>query len=358
MWNQNNVTKLLGTEYPIIQAGMAGGVTTPSLVATVSNSGGFGTLGAGYMTPDDMKEAINQIQAQTNRPFGVNLFIPETSVRSEEQITNAVKILDQYKKELFIMGQEESITDPQLDFGKQVEVIISEKIPVCSFTFGIPTKEIVKELKKEGITVIGTATTVEEALINEESGVDIIVVQGSEAGGHRGTFLHSFDQSMIGTFSLVPQVVDEVKIPVIAAGGIMDGRGVTAALALGAEGVQMGTAFLTCKESGAQAVHKKAIINALETDTVITSVFSGKPARGLANTFTKEMQVHGDLFPPYPVQNLLTKELRKEAGKQSNPEFMSLWSGQSPRLSKDQSVNDLIQSVVQQVGETLGKLIR
>ncbi|TMU87499.1 nitronate monooxygenase [Bacillus sp. BHET2] len=357
MWNQNSVSRLLDTEYPIIQAGMAGGVTTPSLVATVSNSGLLGTLGAGYMTPDDMKEAINQIQEQTIRPFGVNLFIPETPVRSEEQITNTRKIMERYNKELFIKGQE-SITYPQFDFEKQVEFIINEKIPVCSFTFGAPTKEIVKELKKEGITVIGTATTVEEALLNEESGVDIIVAQGSEAGGHRGTFLRSFDQSMIGTFSLVPQVVDVVKIPVIAAGGIMDGRGVAAALALGAQGVQMGTAFLTCKESGAHAVHKKAIINALETDTVITSVFSGKPARGLANTFTKEMQVYEDLLPPYPIQNMLTKEFRKEAGKQSNPEFMSLWSGQSPRLSKDQSVNDLIYSVVHQVGDTLGKFNR
>ncbi|MGM0827504.1 MAG: NAD(P)H-dependent flavin oxidoreductase [Bacillota bacterium] len=355
MWNQNNVSKILGTHYPIIQAGMAGGITTTNLVSSVSNSGGLGNLGAGYMSSDDMKLAIKEIKGQTNQPFGVNLFIPETSIVNDEQITHAKRLLEPFKKELHLTDNS-SFSELQNNFENQLEVIYNEKIPVCSFTFGAPSKELVKELKKEGTIVIGTATTVEEAVINEERGVDIVVAQGSEAGGHRGTFLGSFKHSMIGTFSLVPQVVDAVCIPVIASGGIMDGRGVIAALALGAKGVQMGTAFLTCKESGAGAFHKRAVLESSETHTVITAAFSGKPARGIENRFTREMQEFESLLPPYPIQNALTKKLRKEAGIQGIPEFMSLWSGQSPRLSRDIYTKDLLESIVTEVDETLGRL--
>ncbi|MGM0863166.1 MAG: NAD(P)H-dependent flavin oxidoreductase [Bacillota bacterium] len=355
MWNQNNVSKILGTHYPIIQAGMAGGITTTNLVSSVSNSGGLGNLGAGYMSSDDMKLAIKEIKGQTNQPFGVNLFIPETSIVNDEQITHAKRLLEPFKKELHLTDNG-LFSELQYNFENQLEVIFNEKIPVCSFTFGAPSKELVKELKKEGTIVIGTATTVEEAVINEERGVDIVVAQGSEAGGHRGTFLGSFKHSMIGTFSLVPQVVDAVCIPVIAAGGIMDGRGVIAALALGAKGVQMGTAFLTCKESGAGAFHKRAVLESSETHTVITAAFSGKPARGIENRFTREMQEFESLLPPYPIQNALTKKLRKEAGIQGIPEFMSLWSGQSPRLSRDIYTKDLLVSIVTEVDETLGRL--
>ncbi|WP_374056893.1 NAD(P)H-dependent flavin oxidoreductase [Rossellomorea sp. FM04394] len=355
MWNQNRVSKILGTNYPIIQAGMAGGVTTANLVSAVSNSGGLGTLGAGYMSTADMKLAIKEIKDQTNQPFGVNLFIPETPVVNDEQITNAQKLLEPYKKELHLTDNS-SFSEVQIDFENQLEVILNEKVPVCSFTFGAPSKELVSELKKVGTIVIGTATTVEEAMINEEKGVDIVVAQGSESGGHRGTFLGLFEHSMIGTFSLVPQVVDAVCIPVIAAGGVMDERGVIAALALGAKGVQMGTAFLTCKESGAGASHKRAVLESSETHTVITTAFSGKPARGIENRFTREMQEYKNQLPPYPIQNALTKELRKQAGRQGVPELMSLWSGQSPRLSRDISAKELLESIVSRVGKTLGEL--
>ncbi|KAA0564470.1 nitronate monooxygenase [Bacillus sp. CH30_1T] len=355
MWNQNNVSRILGTHYPIIQAGMAGGITTTNLVSSVSNSGGLGNLGAGYMSADDMKLAIKEIKGQTNQPFGVNLFIPETPIVNDEQITHAKRLLEPFKKELHLTDNG-SFSELQNNFENQLEVIFNEKIPVCSFTFGAPSKELVKELKKEGTIVIGTATTVEEAVFNEECGVDIVVAQGSEAGGHRGTFLGSFKHSIIGTFSLVPQVVDAVCIPVIAAGGIMDGRGVIAALALGAKGVQMGTAFLTCKESGAGAFHKRAVLESSETHTVITAAFSGKPARGIENRFTREMQEFESLLPPYPIQNALTKKLRKEAGIQGVPEFMSMWSGQSPRLSRDIYTKELLVSIVTEVDETLGRL--
>jgi nitronate monooxygenase len=355
MWYQNDVTKNLRTKYPIIQAGMAGGVTTPELVASVSNSGGLGTIGAGYMSVTDLNECIKQVKKQTNLPFGVNFFIPEAPEYSEEQLNHMQKLLKPFKKELNLFN-DGPFALKQIDLERQMETILKEKVPVCSFTFGIPPKEIMRELKKEGIQVIGTATTVEEALINQECGVDLIVAQGSEAGGHRGTFLGTYDESMIGTFSLIPQVVDAVDIPVIAAGGVMDGRGVIAALALGAKGVQMGTAFLTNKESGAQDIHKKAILQAEETSTTITSAFSGKPARGMANSFINRMKEYEGQILPYPVQNALTKELRREAGNQHNSEFMSLWSGQSPRLSRDVYVHELMDSLVQEVEKSIHNL--
>lgn len=357
MWYQNDVSKSLGTKYPIIQAGMAGGVTTPLLVSSVSNSGGLGTLGAGYMSVSDLKEALKLVKKQTDLPFGVNLFIPEIPECREEQVNSMRKLLDPFKKEMNLLT-DHRFTIHHVEFEKQIESIIQERVPVCSFTFGTPPKEIVKELKKEGIKVIGTATTVEEALMNQECGVDVIVAQGSEAGGHRGTFLGTYEESMIGTFSLIPQIVDAVKLPVIAAGGVMDGRGIVAALALGAKGVQMGTAFLTMKESGAKAIHKRAILEAEETSTTLTSAFSGKPARGLSNTFTRMMKEYESQFLPYPLQNELTKEMRKEAGNQHNKELMSLWSGQSPRLSKEVYVHELIASIVKEVEEGLHKLYR
>ncbi|MGG4168018.1 nitronate monooxygenase [Rossellomorea vietnamensis] len=357
MWYQNDVSKNLGTKYPIIQAGMAGGVTTPKLVASVSNSGGLGTIGAGYMSVSDLTESIKQVKKQTNLPFGVNLFIPESPEYSEEQLNQMQRLLKPFMKELNLFN-DEPFSLKQIDLERQIESIIKERVPVCSFTFGIPSKEIMKELKKEGITVIGTATTVEEALINQECGVDLIVAQGSEAGGHRGTFLGTYEESMIGTFSLIPQVVDAVEVPVIAAGGVMDGRGVIAALALGAKGVQMGTAFLTNKESGAKDIHKKAILQGEETSTTITSAFSGKPARGMTNSFTNIMKEYENRILPYPVQNALTKEMRREAGNQHNSGLMSLWSGQSPRLSRDIYVHELIDSLVTEVEKELHRLTR
>ncbi|MCA1058831.1 nitronate monooxygenase [Rossellomorea aquimaris] len=357
MWYQNAVTESLSIKYPIIQAGMAGGITTPQLVASVSNSSGLGTLGAGYMSVDELQETIKQVKKQTDHPFGVNLFIPEIPEYTNEQVERMQKVLEPFKQEMDLVTEGKYV-QKQRDFEKQIESVIEESVPVCSFTFGAPSKEIMKEFKKEGIKVIGTATTVEEALLNQECGVDLIVAQGIEAGGHRGSFIGAYEESMIGTFSLIPQVVDAVELPVIAAGGIMDGRGMIAALALGAKGVQMGTAFLTVKESGAKNIHKNAIFHADETSTTITSVFSGKPARGISNNFTRAMKEYENQLLPYPIQNDLTKEIRKEAANRNNKELMSLWSGQTPRLSKDVHVNELIDSIMKEVDEGIQKLTR
>lgn len=349
MWYKNKVTQALNIKYPIIQAGMAGGITTPELVAAVSNSGALGNIGAGYMSPKQLRQQIKKIKQLTNKPFGVNLFIPESPEVSEEAIHKANEWLKPFREELGL-SEVPKVNKPDTSiFDEQIHVIIEEKVPVCSFTFGLPSNETVQELKKENIIIIGTATTVKEAIANEAIGVDMVVMQGSEAGGHRGTFKGIFEDAMIGTMALVPQTVDHINIPVIAAGGIMDGRGVLSALVLGAKAVQMGTAFVTSLESGAKVQHKEAVLRSSEDQTVITSAFSGKPARGIRNDFIIDMKRHEQELPTYPIQNTLTQSIRGEAAKQNRPEWISLWCGQNPRSSKQQTVSDIISEILSDI---------
>ncbi|MEH7075864.1 NAD(P)H-dependent flavin oxidoreductase [Neobacillus drentensis] len=348
----NELTKLLKIEFPIIQAPMAGGVTTSKLVAEVSNSCGLGMIGAGYMTPLQIRAQIREIKELTLNPFGVNLFVPNKYEVSEDDINSANQILNPIREQLNL-PQKDSNEIPTTTFKtifetfmEQLKIVIEEQVPICSFTFGIPSKEVIAELKQANIIVIGTATTVREAVENEKAGMDIVVVQGSEAGGHRGNFINSHQESLVGLMSLIPQVSDSISIPVVAAGGIMDGRGLVASICLGAKGVQMGTAFLTCVESGAHKVHKDAILSANEDQTVLTRSFSGKWARGIQNQFISEMRNHETLIPDFPVQNTLTQDIRKTSAAQNNKEFMSLWSGQSPRLAKDVSVELLMKKIM------------
>lgn len=344
MFNRDGI-KLLGIKYPIIQAPMAGGITTSQLVAAVSNAGGLGMIGAGYMKPEEIKKRIREVENLTSKPFGINLFVPEENQIIDDELSAANEVLQHYRRELNIESPQ--FTQKKEDhYEKQLSTILEEGVPICSFTFGIPSVKTIKELKARNIIVIGTATTVQEAVEIENKGLDAVVAQGSEAGGHRGTFMSDPKDSMIGLMSLVPQIQDHVSIPIIAAGGIMDDRGVMASFCLGAQAVQMGTAFLTCIESGAHPLHKEAIFNSKENDTVLTRAFSGKYARGISNRFTREMEDHQHQLLDYPLQNTLTKDIRRAAAEQNNPEFMSLWSGQSPRLSKKQTVQELIENIM------------
>ena len=347
---KNKMTELLNIEFPIIQAPMAGGVTTSNLVAEVSNSGGIGMIGAGYMTPGQIREQIREIKQLTSSPFGINLFVPNEFTYTENEIKSASKLLQPICEQLHIDQNDrtEIPTSKHLfeTFYEQIKIVIEEKLPVCSFTFGVPSIELIAELKQHNIILMGTATTVEEAVEIEKLGMDMVVVQGSEAGGHRGDFMGEDQESLIGLMSLIPQVVDHVSIPVIAAGGIMDGRGLMAAICLGAKGVQMGTAFLTCIESGAHKVHKEAILHAKEDQLVLTRAFSGKWARGINNKFITDLKNHEESLPNFPVQNTLTQHIRKAASSQNNPDFLSLWSGQTPRLAKNQTVETLMKDII------------
>ncbi len=352
---QNDLTRRLGIEHPIIQAPMAGGTTTPELVAAVSNSGGLGSIGAGYMAPDAIAEAIDRTRALTNRPFAVNLFIPGAFSLNTDAIEQANARLDRFRDELAI-ERPEPPTRYAPPFDDQFEVVAQAGVAVFSFTFGQLDAARIARLQAAGTVVIGTATTVAEARALANEGVDMIVAQGSEAGGHRGTFLGTFEQALIGTMALVPQVVDAVDVPVIASGGIMDGRGLAAATALGAQAAQMGSAFLTCRESGAKPAHKKALLDAGDRATVVTRAFSGKPARGLANRFITEMAPLEPELPDYPVQNAWTKDIRAAAGNAEDDAFMSLWAGQAAALSRDRSAAECVKTVMAEYTQCLARL--
>jgi nitronate monooxygenase len=226
--------------------------------------------------------------------------------------------------------------------------LLEEQVPIVSFTFGIPVASLLARIKAGGIAVIGTATTVREGLQWAAAGCDLLVAQGSEAGGHRGTFAGPFEAALIGTMALVPQMADQVRVPILAAGGIMDGRGLAAALALGAVGAQLGTAFLTCAECGITAAYKDAILASDEESTTLTSAFTGKLARGIRNRFMEEMGSQGGTVPGYPIQHFLTQSLRREAARQDRTDLMALWAGQGTRLSRPTEAGRLVRVIAAQ----------
>ncbi|HEX2911164.1 MAG TPA: nitronate monooxygenase [Chloroflexia bacterium] len=355
MWTETKITRTLKIAYPIIQGPMAGGPTTPALVAAVSNGGGLGSLGAAYLTPDQMRKDIREIRSLTAKPFGVNLFIPGPAQAQPQAIERMQQILATYRRELGLETPE--IKAPYIpSFEEQIQVALEERVPVFSFTFGLLPARWVQEMKAAGIVVMGTATTVQEGIALEKSGVDGIVGQGSEAGGHRGTFLAPVPQSLIGTMALIPQLVDAVKIPVVAAGGIMDGRGIAAALTLGADAVQLGTAFLATPESGAHPDYKTLLQKSPEDSTTLTRVFSGRYARGLRNRFTEELQDHEAELLPFPIQNSYTRDIRTAANKQNRTEFMSLWAGQGVRLTRALPAAELVAELAKEVNAALNKV--
>ncbi len=350
---KTRATEALGIEHPIVQAPMAGGPTTSRLVAAVSNAGGLGSLGAAYLPPETLREQVKEIRALTRLPFGVNLFVPSPFEVEPESIERSNALLGPYREELGISTPPGELSSFEESFEDQLAVIVEERVPVFSFTFGSLEAELVGRLKESGATVVGTATTVREGLRLEEDGVDVVVAQGSEAGGHRGTFLGEFEDALIGTMALVPQMADALTVPVVASGGIMDGRGLAAALILGAEAAQMGTAFLTCEESGAHPDFKRAVLEATEDETAVTRAFSGRAARGLKNRFMVEVGGHEEELPPFPVQNALSRDVRSAAQKQDRPEFMSLWAGQAVRLARPTTAAQLVESVAEEAEAAL-----
>ncbi|MGG1675517.1 NAD(P)H-dependent flavin oxidoreductase [Neobacillus sp. NRS-1170] len=357
MW-ENDFTRLLKIKYPIIQAPMAGGITSSELVAAVSNTGGLGMIGAGYMSPEQVRLQIKEVQQLTDKPFGVNIFVPAKYEADKKKLHHAKTLLQPILEELGAVDQSvlPNFEQDLQSFHEQLNIILDENVPICSFTFGIPPLELINKLKENGVVLIGTATTVSEAIINEKAGMDAVVVQGTEAGGHRGTFHNENKHSLIGLMSLLPQVADQISIPIIAAGGIMDGRGFIAAKSLGALGVQMGSAFLVCEESSANKIHKEAIIQASEEQIVVTKAFSGKMARGVNNRFIEKLSIYEDGLPDYPIQNELTKAIRKNSAATGNPEYMSLWAGQSPRLARKLCASDLINQIVNEAEIVRSKL--
>jgi len=345
---QDVLLNRLGIQYPVIQGPMGGGPSTPELVASVSNAGGLGSLGAAYMKPDEITAAIRRIKFLTNKPFSVNLFAGGYGAKTDPDPAPMLEILAEIHEALGLPAPVLAVAPPD-PFPVQLEAVLDERPPIFSFTFGIPEADAMSRLKGRHMAICGTATTVEEGKILAEAGVDAIVAQGAEAGAHRGTFAGSFEASMVPTLDLVQGIRAAVSLPVIASGGIMDGRDLANALRMGASAAALGTAFLTCPESGAPEAHKRAILDARKDTTVITRAFSGRPARGLANTFIAKLAGKEDIILSFPRQNILTRAMRTAAGKLGESGFLSLWAGTGVARARALPAAELVKRLMDEV---------
>jgi nitronate monooxygenase len=350
-WTENRLTSQLGVQYPIIQ-GPLGGLSSQRLTAAVSNYGGLGSFGAHGLNPEAIRRVIREIKNLTPKPFAMNLWVSMEDegarTSTEEAFQRSLSPLTKYIES--VGGTKPSYRPYEpIRFEDQVQILLDEGIYAFSFIYGIPSKSILDEFHRRGIVLIGTATTVDEAIALEQAGVDVIAASGFEAGGHRGSFLQSSEDSLTGTMALVPQVVDAVRLPVVAAGGIGDARGMVAAFALGAEGVQMGTAFLACEESGANVHHRNALLSGQAKQTALTRGFTGRLARGIKNRLLDELNQKDIEVLPYPLQRALMRNLSMPAEKAGRSEFLPLWAGQSANLSRLTDVRTLLDTLVNEV---------
>lgn len=318
---------------------MAGGVATVGLVVAVSAAGGLGSLGAAYLTPSAIVEQAAAVRAQTNRPFSINLFSPRTDPPPRTSPTDVGRILSRYREELGL-ADPVAAPNPLQVFEDQLAAVLEARPALVSFHFGLPIPAQLDDLHGAGILVASSATTPEEAEALAASGVDVVFAQGSEAGGHRGTFGHGTKAGLIGTMALVPMVVDALAgptrpVPVVAAGGIMDGRGIAAALSLGAAGVQLGTAFVPTRESGATAEHKAAILSSVSAPSAnrLTRAFTGRPARAVVNRMLDDLAPFDRDLAPYPDQLALTLDIRRAAAARGEAGLQPLWAGQGAAMA-------------------------
>lgn len=341
---KNDLSKKLRIQFPIIQAPMFG-VSTSEMAAAANNAGCLGSLALADLSAEKSLEQIQKTKRLTNRDFAVNIFvheIPEVTEKLKRDFSETKIFLENLTSQYKIEVQLPDFDDIKLNScHEQIEVLISEKCKILSFTFGNLDSESILKLKKNNVLLIGTCTSVEEALQLEHSGIDIICVQGWEAGGHRGSFA-SENIPQIGGFSLLTQVYDAVKVPLIYAGGIYDAKTLKAAKNLGASGFQMGSMFLASKESALQDFEKQRLLSVHENEIILTKSFSGRFAQGIQNTFTKTLDESSYILP-YPYMNKLTGALRTAARKAENAEFVNLWLGQSvQKYSEDSTENILI----------------
>jgi len=354
------IKKLLGLRIPIV-LGPFGGMSSVELTAAVSNAGGLGSYGAFGYTGEQIRSTAAQLRGRTERPFALNLWLPyDGSAEFQPDAASFRRMLEPLLPYYDELGIEPPTTPPDQylpSFEEQIEAVYDARPAVLSFVYGVPPSEVVESCRTLGITTMGTATTVEEAVALAEGGVDAVVATGTEAAGHRVSFLRPAEDSLVGTFSLVPQVVDALSrygVPVIAAGGVADGRGIAAALTLGADAVQVGSAFLACEESAAAPVQRELMFTERGHQTVLTRAFTGRLARGIPNRFTDEAREGRREPAPFPVQSRLAGPIRAEAKRRGDVELMSLWAGQSTPLLRHRHASELIDSMVQGADELLG----
>ena len=336
------LTGLLGIGHPVIQAPMAS-ASTPELAAAVSEAGGLGSLGSAVLPPDELLRQASAVRAVTGRPFNINFFCHEPPVLEQPDSARARKRFGVLYREVGLDDAPEAGV-PAIAFDEaRLAALLEIRPAVASFHFGLPDDEALDAVREAGCTVLSTATTVAEAEHLEARGVDAVIAQGAEAGGHRGSFLVAGDDGPVGTLALVPQVVDAVGVPVIAAGGIADGRGLAAALVLGAAGAQIGTAFLGCPEAGIDPLYREALRGARAEGTTITRAFSGRPARALRNRLTGEAGIDP---LAYPAQLSMTVPLGMAAAEQGSTDFLAMWAGQAAPLARELPAAELVEKIV------------
>ena len=324
-----NVEKLLGTDLPLIQAPMAGSQGAKLAIA-VSDAGGLGSLPCAMLTPDAMRKELVEITTHTSKPYNVNFFCHVPPTPNDDCEARWRAALAPYYAEFGIDPASISAGPGRAPFtSESADVLEAFKPPVVSFHFGLPSAALLARVRAWGAKVLSSATTVDEALWLEAHGVDAVIAQGVEAGGHRGIFLSDDIGTQMGIFALLPQIVRAVKVPVIAAGGIADAQGVAAAMALGAAGVQIGTAYLLCPEASTSTVHRAALASSAARHTALTNLFSGRPARGIVNRFMREMGGISAAAPEFPLATGGMLPLRSKAEAAGSGDFSPLWSGQN-----------------------------
>jgi nitronate monooxygenase len=353
MWYKTKFAELVGIKYPIVQGPFGGGLSSVELTSAVSNFGGLGSFGAQPYGAEEIISICYELRKRTKAPFNINLWVNDRDIRladfDDSDYRRLVELFNPYFEELGLPIPERP-KDMGPAFAEQVPAIFEARPAVFSFVYGIPSPDILEKCKSLGIKTLGTATTSDEAIALEKAGVDAVVASGFEAGGHRVSFLRSAEDSLTGVFSLIPQVADHVKIPFIAAGGVADSRGIKAALALGADGVQMGTAFLATNQSNASQDHKDKLFSPDAKYTALTKVFTGRLARALKNRLTEELKDYQDLMAPYPLQGQFMSHLKAyPATPNSNSELKSFWAGQSASLIRHKDVNVLLEKLISEL---------
>ena len=353
MWPDRRLTDLLDIKHPIIQAPMAG-PSTPELAAAVSNAGGLGSLAFAMLTAEQAASEVARLRVLTNKGFNVNFFCHQSPIPDAAVEVGWRSMLAPYYRELGLDPSAPSPAASRMPFDSAMcDLVLSAGPKVVSFHFGLPEATLLERVKAVGITVLSSATTVAEARWLEAHGADAIIAQGYEAGGHRGMFLSTDVATQAGTMALVPQIVDAVRVPVIAAGGIGDARGIVAALALGAAGVQLGTAYLHCPEAKVSALHRAALGQASDDATALTNVFTGRPARGIVNRAIRELGPISDRAPQFPLPAASIGPLRTASEARDLDDFTPLWSGQSAGLGRRMSASELTTRLAHQTQEKL-----
>jgi nitronate monooxygenase len=349
MWYQTRASGVLGIQYPILQGPFGGNLSSVRLVSTVSNAGGLGGYGAYTLTPQEIVDLDRQIRAATDKPYNINLWVSDTDAAggvSAGQYKKAVELFKPYFDELNIQLPEKPGPFTS-NFENQVEAVLHRRPPVFSFVFGIPSADILERCHRLGIVTAGAATTSDEAIALESAGVDMIIASGFEAGGHRPSFLQRAEKSITGTFVLLQLIREKVRIPVVAAGGIATGKGVAAALALGADAAQIGTAFLATEESNASAVHRQLLFSGAAKNTTLTRAFTGRLGRGIGGRIAKELVHKEDDFLPFPLQKQFMAPLSKAAREQEKWDMILFWGGQIAPVLRHTKAVDLMRSVVE-----------